>query len=110
MFSFKVEWTGQCVVDQWWSRMFIGEYSNSTNTPKLCGERCSDKGYSFAGTQSSNQCWCGDLAPPQEKFAPAAECNSPCSGDNNQMCGGAWRMSVYKTKGKSNMIMPWALN
>jgi len=25
----------------------------------------------------------------------ATECNAECPGDNNQMCGGIWRMNIY---------------
>ncbi|KAI8518000.1 hypothetical protein Bbelb_040170 [Branchiostoma belcheri] len=50
-------------------------------------------------TQYSNQCFCGD----ERNFLnlgdhrPESECNRRCSGDSNEMCGGAWRMSVYST-------------
>ena len=24
------------------------------------------------------------------------ECNAPCAGDNEEICGGTWRMNIYR--------------
>ena len=39
-------------------------------------------------------CYCGNS---EDKFIPTdpEECNSPCTGDPNEFCGGSWRLQVY---------------
>jgi hypothetical protein len=61
-------------------------YTTDDNTNEKCVKACSDKGYAFAGTQYLRECWCGNTAPT----VPAAEadCNFPCTGNINQVCGG----------------------
>ena len=56
---------------------------------------CSEQGYSIAGVQYTRECWCGSTDPTEEQFAPAADCDQPCSGDESQFCGGSCRMNVY---------------
>ncbi|XP_078603178.1 uncharacterized protein LOC144877147 [Branchiostoma floridae x Branchiostoma japonicum] len=67
-------------------------------TNSQCLEHCRQQGFSYAGTQYSTQCFCGT----ERNFAdlgearPAAECGRSCGGDAAQVCGGSWRLSVYR--------------
>merc|ERR1711874_927798 len=61
-------------------------------------EHCIAKGYRFAGVQYRYECFCGNTAPPQEVLTGEEECDMVCSGDNNQICGGGWRMNVYSVQ------------
>ena len=65
-------------------------------TPELCIEECEAKDFTVAGVQSASQCFCGDLQEPAQEVL-ASECNRACPGDENQMCGGSWRMNLYST-------------
>ena len=55
-------------------------------------------GYTHAGLQYHFECFCGShgLFDRLGK-APDSQCNRTCSGNNEEMCGGGWRLSVYKT-------------
>jgi len=76
-------------------------------TPESCIEACSilEKpgpepkipGYVFAGVQAGNQCYCGNSNISSTWHAPASECNMPCSGNSNEICGGNMRMNVFET-------------
>ena len=63
-----------------------------------CQKFCFDKSYLYSGVQNTNQCFCGNEIEP-EILKPSSECNKPCTGDSSQICGGAWRMNIYKNKG-----------
>ena len=63
-----------------------------------CQEYCNTEGYSHAGVQSGVQCFCGNEQPAQQFLATQqSECNVACPGDKSIMCGGGWRMNVYRT-------------
>ncbi|XP_019639221.1 PREDICTED: plasminogen-like [Branchiostoma belcheri] len=64
-------------------------------TADVCVQHCRQKGYTYAGTQYYKECWCGSELPtrgPRED----SECATPCGGNQKEMCGGEWRLSVYK--------------
>ena len=66
-------------------------------TIEKCIEFCSNDGYAFAGVESEDQCFCGNNAPSQNPL-PDSECNSKCSGDQTQICGGHWKINIYVGK------------
>ncbi|XP_078602190.1 uncharacterized protein LOC144876595 isoform X2 [Branchiostoma floridae x Branchiostoma japonicum] len=69
-------------------------------TSDLCIRHCREHGHEYAATQYAHECWCGS----QEDFVgigvrrPDSECDLPCPGrsTSDRMCGGTWRMSVYR--------------
>ena len=44
--------------------------------------------------QAGDECYCGN---DDSAFIPAqsAECNTPCSGDSTETCGGSWRLNLF---------------
>lgn len=42
------------------------------------------------------QCFCGDNHN-KHGAAVDTQCNTPCKGNHQQMCGGTWRLSIYGT-------------
>ncbi|KAF2864815.1 glyoxal oxidase N-terminus-domain-containing protein [Massariosphaeria phaeospora] len=91
--------------DQW---SYAGCYSDSTASRSLrsaapvgdmsaqkCITYCNTRGYKFAGTEYSNECFCGNTIQ-----APGAEvdsgCSMECSGAPGEACGGPGRLSVYQ--------------
>ncbi|KAJ3489152.1 hypothetical protein NLG97_g6055 [Lecanicillium saksenae] len=76
----------------------VGEASGDDNlTVAKCQDRCYRDGYRFMGLKGGNQCWCtnnvvGDLA------RNAKECNLPCTGDKDRICGGKASYSVFKAQ------------
>ncbi|XP_077986679.1 CD209 antigen-like protein A [Glandiceps talaboti] len=60
-----------------------------------CVKHCASMGFSFAGLYNGYQCWCS------KSFDDTATklnngCDTPCSGNANQQCGGDDAVSVYK--------------
>jgi hypothetical protein len=64
-----------------------------SNTPQSCKGACNAAGYTYSGVQYYGQCFCGNTL--QFDLRPDGECNTPCSADGSQMCGGPWRNSIY---------------
>ncbi|XP_078616879.1 uncharacterized protein LOC144885086 isoform X2 [Branchiostoma floridae x Branchiostoma japonicum] len=69
-----------------------------------CVNHCRKKGYEYAGTEFSWQCFCGtggnfaSLAPAVSDDA----CNMACPGEPSENCGGTWRISVHAVLALSN--------
>lgn len=60
-----------------------------------CLTACADKGYSFAGLEFHSQCFCANFINPQ--MTPATSgCDTRCTGNSLQTCGGVWRLSLYQ--------------
>ena len=69
----------------------INEYSM---TIERCLEFCSTNGYSLYGLEHYGNCICGN-APPTIDPRPDSECDKPCHGDSNQICGGFNRINIF---------------
>lgn len=63
-------------------------------TIEKCIEHCSSKGHVFAGTQWSEECWCGGTF--DASTLGSNSCTMTCKGDESQYCGNGERLSVYK--------------
>ncbi|TVY38355.1 WSC domain-containing protein [Lachnellula occidentalis] len=61
-------------------------YGNVNNTNSMCIAACSAAGSVFCGTQYNSECWGGPTIPLQA--VDEGNCNYPCAGDINQICGG----------------------
>jgi len=70
----------------------------SNLTAASCVEYCNDAGFSMAGAEYSNQCYCGNSMTsgraPVEGLMGA--CDMPCAGNSTQNCGGAAWISLYQ--------------
>ena len=66
-------------------------------TIEICIDKCKGRDYAYAGVQYYKECWCGNEMPKDS--APESDCNTPCLGNQNQMCGGPLRFNVYQTGG-----------
>ncbi|XP_062603763.1 uncharacterized protein LOC134265557 isoform X2 [Saccostrea cucullata] len=85
-----------CFEDQS-SRTLSGEDKWARDmTIKLCRKFCSDRKRKLFGVEYSNECFCGNDFVRRIKKAER-ECNMTCGGDNRQICGGPWRINIYRT-------------
>ena len=73
-----------------------------SQTIENCIRKCMRKNFAFAGVQAGHQCFCGNTLPGAGDRRPSSECNNPCSGNENQMCGGYSRNNGYRTGNKYN--------
>jgi hypothetical protein len=74
-------------------------FNSPNTTPKICSDICKLEGYKFAGLQYSSYCFCGNN---YGKYGMANNCNMPCSGNKNEICGGSWANSIYAVDGHYN--------
>ena len=75
-------------------------YADDLMTDGKCMDFCTSKGYTYAGSEWTRECWCGNtVAPgrqPATTVASLANCNFKCGGDATQWCGGDSWLSLYK--------------
>ena len=72
-----------------------GHAFNGPNmTGAVCRAECARRGFAYAGTQYSTWCFCGNQ---YGKSGEASNCNMPCAGNAQEICGGAWANSVSRT-------------
>ncbi|WRT70456.1 uncharacterized protein IL334_007454 [Kwoniella shivajii] len=73
-------------------------YSATPMSGKACRVACANQGYAYAGTESGNQCFCGNKIAGGAK-APTSSCNTQCSGYANETCGASGYMDLYNATG-----------
>ncbi|ELT98585.1 hypothetical protein CAPTEDRAFT_218289 [Capitella teleta] len=60
-----------------------------------CLRLCSMRGYTFAGTEETSKCYCGNNYDYDRYNATQNECTLPCYGNSEQTCGGDLRIQIY---------------
>lgn len=94
-------WTYKsCVREPSSGRTLTGySFTSSSMTVDMCVSTCATKGYTMAGAEYANECYCGNsfagAATGGGSIPPESECNMPCAGDSSQICGAGNRLSVY---------------
>ncbi|KAK8872836.1 glyoxal oxidase [Apiospora arundinis] len=74
----------------------LGYQANTAgnNSALTCTAACKTAGYKYAGTEYSDQCFCGNSF--QNGGAPATTgCGMVCTGNQTEICGGPDRLNVY---------------
>lgn len=67
-------------------------------TPDLCGTACWANGFTFAGTERGNECWCGNSIRNERATDANTTCVTPCAGNALLTCGGDERIDVIEGK------------
>ncbi|GIZ42477.1 hypothetical protein CKM354_000574700 [Cercospora kikuchii] len=76
------------------SQQFIDAGANAM-TVAACTQACKSAGYSVAGLEYANQCFCD--AKLQDSATPANDgCDMACAGNSTELCGGSNRLNVYQ--------------
>ncbi|OWZ77169.1 glucan endo-1,3-alpha-glucosidase agn1 [Cryptococcus neoformans Bt85] len=75
---------------------------SSSMTPSVCNSYCSGLGYTYAGTEYYDECYCGNILD-SSKVADNSQCQFACKGDSSQKCGGDTRLGVYSLGGSTTM-------
>ncbi|MBW2997557.1 WSC domain-containing protein [Candidatus Woesearchaeota archaeon] len=73
------------------------DFKSEEMTNELCVMTCKEKGFRYAATEHADECYCGNTYG-KYGMADDADCDDPCAGDPDSMCGGYWRESVYGIK------------
>ena len=96
-----------CYSDSVSARVLSGaSYSDdSAMTDESCVNYCNSKGYSFAGVEYAQECYCGyGLASSSTSYA--GDCTMACTGDSTEPCGAGDRLSVFTNGGKGPQTNP----
>ncbi|TQV94241.1 WSCdomain-containing protein [Cordyceps javanica] len=72
-------------------------WADANMTNAKCTAYCFEKGFVYAGTEYSSECYCGNWLPRGAKPAQVGECSDACAGDGTEACGGRLRLTLYKT-------------
>ncbi|XP_062598585.1 uncharacterized protein LOC134260014 [Saccostrea cucullata] len=76
------------------NRILTEKHTNiQSMTVEYCRNYCAK--YQFYGVEYSSWCFCGSSLITNVR-KPEGECNMKCSGNNRQICGGGWRMNIYR--------------
>ncbi|KAM3717643.1 Xylosyltransferase sqv-6 [Dirofilaria immitis] len=87
-----------CFKDSSNSRLLNGHFYNfKNNSPSYCVNMCLRAGYSFAGIEYRDECFCGDSLTSVTSL-PDISCERyHCDNDDSLFCGGYNAAAVYRT-------------
>ncbi|KAG8847181.1 hypothetical protein FRB91_012037 [Serendipita sp. 411] len=71
---------------------FIGGYDDLT--PAKCQSLCENAGFNLAGVEYARECYCGNTIMGNNR-PQSGICNKPCTGNEDQICGGADAINIY---------------
>ncbi|PQE13221.1 hypothetical protein CJF30_00003133 [Rutstroemia sp. NJR-2017a BBW] len=71
---------------------------NENMTTEACLFACKQGGYAFAGTEYSQECWCGVVLGNGTAKVDDSNCAMPCNGNTSELCGGAANLNLYVAK------------
>lgn len=106
--GFPQGWSSQgCWVDGVNGRILDYQFpDNNKLTQQSCAKACADLGYTISGTEYASQCFCGkQIVNGGKKADQQSSCNTPCSGNASQMCGGGGRLTIY-SQGEPKVFQP----
>lgn len=69
-------------------------FDTTAMTNEKCVSYCEGKGYSLAGTEYSQECYCGNVNTGT-LIADSSQCDMKCKGDSRGFCGGSLKLSVW---------------
>lgn len=69
----------------------------SNNSVAACASFCLPT-YTYFGVEQGSDCWCGNSIAAQATILPTSSCNTNCTGDKLDPCGGVSAIEVYGVK------------
>ncbi|KAI9436641.1 WSC domain-containing protein [Lactarius indigo] len=70
----------------------VGQHNNSV---ERCTDACKEGGYSLAGVEFAQQCWCDNNINNGGTQIDTKNCMLACSGNSSEICGGANSLVMY---------------
>ncbi|CAB4446085.1 unnamed protein product [Rhizophagus irregularis] len=70
--------------------------SSESMTVDECIDNCRKDNYKFAGLEARTQCFCGNSYNSINRLVGSEQCRASCPGNNSQICGGIWALSLYE--------------
>lgn len=87
-----------CILDQKDRTFGVRLGHSDFLTIDMCTAEALIKGYSYIGLEAGKECYASMTEPVLTK---ATNCDTPCSGKADEMCGGSWALSAYNISGVS---------
>ncbi|ELU11770.1 hypothetical protein CAPTEDRAFT_216586, partial [Capitella teleta] len=69
--------------------------TNGVNSNGRCIRDCSDLGFTFAGTEAGNECYCDNRYDYDRHGSKPDQCSWKCRGNTDETCGGKWSIQIY---------------
>lgn len=70
----------------------------SDSTIESCAAQCASLGYTIAGAEYGNECFCGNEFVSGPVAIDSGSCNFACSGNMMTQCGGSFALTVVSSK------------
>ncbi|XP_071485931.1 uncharacterized protein [Diadema antillarum] len=90
-----------CYRDSRYDRVLAAAIYPMTNmmSPQRCIDFCLEGGHALAAVEYGSECYCGAAGANYERLGRASdrECQMPCQGLVDEVCGGVNTMAVFKT-------------
>ncbi|KAK4237144.1 glyoxal oxidase [Achaetomium macrosporum] len=87
-----------CYTDVPGRTLSSASYADGANmTIEACLDFCESKGFPYAGTEYSVECFCGSTPASGTQKLADSDCNMACSGDATQPCGAGSKLSLFHT-------------
>ena len=79
-----------------------GSGMSTVSSVEECGTYCKKYGSSIYAVQDGRQCFCAVGSEPSsgqgfKTYGSSTNCTMPCTGNDEETCGGSWANEVYKT-------------
>jgi len=72
-------------------------FVNATSmSAELCVTGCQTKGYTWAGMEYGQECWCANALDANAPKLANSQCNMLCPGNQREYCGAGSKLAVYK--------------
>ena len=88
-----------CYQDNFQERLLQGEMVKlrTDNSPASCVGHCTRTGFTLAGVQYGQECFCGNKLPEPHHLLTDESCDFKCPGAEDEMCGGYLTVNIYET-------------
>lgn len=95
------------------SEMNWNHLQDTSMTLDICIKHCWEKGLLYAALKQGNACFCGKKSSAEDLKISDSHCNSECSSDDGNFCGGTNAFQIYHVEyllrkffGQSSISMP----
>jgi len=75
--------------------LIAGPSLAATDTPAACVAFCIENGFTKAGVEGGDECYCGTEFRATPEALDPSECDLPCQGAPGTVCGGDFAIQLY---------------
>ncbi|CDZ98531.1 beta-1,6-N-acetylglucosaminyltransferase, contains WSC domain [Phaffia rhodozyma] len=75
---------------------------SSWMTDDWCIRSCESHGYTLAGLEDGNECYCGNEMSSTSTYLASSSCYKTCPGLGSKQCGGAYALTMFQSPSSNN--------